>query len=91
MRTNPIRNRLVRDDFAKIERLSEWKALLLDVTTDLFIDALLPSARKLMSIAQRVNDWKSLKKNDRLDNATRERIYAYWFFEDALKGQYFGE
>lgn len=62
-----------------------------DVTTDLFINALLPATRKLKSIAQRGADWKALKKNDSVDAATRGKVYAYWHFEENLKDQYFGK
>lgn len=62
-----------------------------DVTTDLFINALLPPTRKLISLPLRGADWKALRKNQEIDETTKERIYAYWHFEASLKEQYFGE
>lgn len=61
------------------------------MTTDLFINALLPPTRKLISLPLRGADWKALRKNDKIDEATRDRTYAYWHFEAALKELYFGE
>lgn len=61
------------------------------MTTDLFINALLPPTRKLISLPLRGADWKALRKNEKIDEATRDRTYAYWHFEAALKELYFGE
>lgn len=62
-----------------------------DVTTDLFINALLPPTRKLISLPLRGADWKALRKNQQIDEATKDKIYALWHFEATLKEQYFGE
>lgn len=35
-------------------------------------------------------DWKHLKKLDELEKSIRDKIFAYWHFEDDLKEQYFG-
>lgn len=59
--------------------------------TDLFINALLPPNRKLVSFALRGADWKSVKKNEDLDKATKDRIYAYWHIENVIKDQYSGK
>lgn len=62
-----------------------------DVATDLFINALLPPDRKLISFSLRGADWKALKKVDTIDKSTKDQIFAYWHFENAIKDQYFGE
>lgn len=62
-----------------------------DVATELFINALLPPNRKLVSFPLRGSDWKTLKKDDNIDKSTKDQIYAYWHFENAIKDQYFGE
>lgn len=60
-----------------------------DVTTDLFMNALLPAHRKLKSVNQRGAEWKKLKKNDSLDTSEKSKLQAYWNFEEQLKDQYF--
>lgn len=59
------------------------------VITDLFINALLPPDRKLISFALRGADWKALKKNDSVDKTTKDEIYAHWHIENSFKDQYF--
>lgn len=59
-----------------------------DVITDLFINALLPPNRKLISFALRGADWKALKKNDTVNKSTKDQIYAYWHLETVIKDQY---
>lgn len=61
------------------------------MATELFINALLPPDRKLISFALRGADWKALKKNDAIDKLTKDQIYAYWHFETIIKDQYFGK
>lgn len=68
---------------------SHWFRI--DVATDLFINALLPPDRKLVSFSLRGADWKALKKDDSVDKTTKDQIYAYWHFENAIKDQYFGK
>lgn len=63
---------------------------MIDVATDLFINALLPPDRKLLSFSLRGADWKALKKNDTVDKAKKDQIYAYWHVETVIKDQYFG-
>lgn len=53
------------------------------------MSALLPPNRKLMSLAMRGADWKALKKSEE-DKETKDRVFAYWHFEQELKEQYFG-
>lgn len=74
-----------------MEKFHFFLIFVVDVTTDLFINALLPPTRKLLSLPLRGADWKALRKNQQVDETTKERIYAYWHFEAALKEQYFGE
>lgn len=59
--------------------------------TELFINALLPPDRKLLSIPMRGADWKALKKNDNVDKSTKDKVYALWHYEATLKENYFGE
>lgn len=61
-------------------------AEILETVTNLF-KFLLPPHRKLISLDQRGNDWKILKKTT-LDVATRNQIYACWYYENELKGRY---
>lgn len=61
-----------------------------DVASDLFINALLPPDRKLVSFTLRGADWKALKQNSNVDKAVKDEIYAYWHFETVIKDQYFG-
>lgn len=63
---------------------------MIDVITELFMSALLPPNRKLMSLAMRGADWKALKKSETLDKDTKDRVLAYWHFEHELKEHYFG-
>ncbi|KAH8304984.1 hypothetical protein KR059_000073 [Drosophila kikkawai] len=58
------------------------------VLTDLWQEVLLPPNRKLLAVHTRGADWKKLKKDDKLRNEQKRRIYAYWYFEAELKDQY---
>ncbi|XP_016955525.1 uncharacterized protein F23B12.7 [Drosophila biarmipes] len=58
------------------------------VLTDLWHEVLLPPNRKLLAVHTRGADWKKLKKDERLRNEQKRRIYAYWHFESELKDQY---
>jgi ribosome biogenesis protein MAK21 len=57
---------------------------------DLFIDSLLPPNRKLVPLSNRGNDWKLMKSKNDLDKATKDQIYAYWFYENQLRDHYHG-
>lgn len=59
------------------------------ILTDLFMNCLLPPTRKLISITLRGTDWKTLKQNQNIDKKEKEKIYAYWHFENDLKDHYF--
>lgn len=61
------------------------------MATELFINALLPPDRKLVSFTLRGADWKALRKDTDVDKSTKDQIYAYWHFENAVKDQYFGK
>ncbi|KAH8260442.1 hypothetical protein KR038_000069 [Drosophila bunnanda] len=58
------------------------------VLTDLWQEVLLPPNRKLLAVHTRGADWKKLKKDDKLRNEQKRRVYAYWYFEGELKDQY---
>lgn len=57
----------------------------------MFINALLPPDRKLISYALRGADWKALKKIENIEKSTLDQIHAYWHFETIIKDQYFGK
>lgn len=57
---------------------------------DLFIDSLLPPNRKLIPLSNRGNDWKLMKSKSDLDKATKDQIYAHWFYENQLRDHYHG-
>lgn len=59
-----------------------------DILTQLFISGLLPPNRKLLSLPLRGADWKSLRRQTDLDKHAKDKIYAYWHYEAALKEQY---
>lgn len=61
----------------------------IEVLSELFTNALLPADRKLLTFQLRGADWKSLKKNPKLDQKTKNQILAYWHFESDLKEHYF--
>ncbi|KAH8293940.1 hypothetical protein KR054_006776 [Drosophila jambulina] len=58
------------------------------VLTDLWQEVLLPPHRKLLAVHTRGADWKKLKKDEKLRNEQKRRVYAYWYFEGELKDQY---
>ncbi|XP_016995599.2 nucleolar complex protein 1 [Drosophila takahashii] len=58
------------------------------VLADLWQEVLLPPNRKLLAVHTRGADWKKLKKDEKLRNEQKRRIYAYWHFESELKDQY---
>ncbi|XP_017080763.2 uncharacterized protein F23B12.7 [Drosophila eugracilis] len=58
------------------------------VLTDLWQEVLLPPNRKLLAVHTRGADWKKLKKDEKMRNEQKRRIYAYWHFESELKDQY---
>lgn len=45
----------------------------------------MPAHRKLIPFQNRGNDWKNLKNDAKLDKSTKDKIYAYWHFENELK------
>lgn len=55
------------------------------------MNALLPQYRKLIPLTLRGADWKTLRKNDEVDQNLKNNIYAYWHFEATLKEHYFGK
>jgi ribosome biogenesis protein MAK21 len=59
----------------------------ISLVSQLFLESLLPAYRKLRSIEKRASDWKTLKASA-LDQATKDKVLAYWHFEDELKGYY---
>ncbi|XP_036342339.1 CCAAT/enhancer-binding protein zeta-like [Rhagoletis pomonella] len=59
------------------------------ILVDLWKKVLLPPHRKLLSLQMRGADWKLVRKNTTLSKDKQRRIYAYWYFENELKDQYF--
>lgn len=92
VQSNPLANLETLESLISFTKLTNKNSTdSVDVATDLFINALLPPDRKLLSFTLRGADWKALKKDDSVDKTTKDQIYAYWHFENAIKDQYFGE
>jgi ribosome biogenesis protein MAK21 len=88
--TNPLSNIPALESLIALTKHSNKTNVdVFDVVTDLFVNSLLPSNRKLIPLENRSNDWKALK-NSTLDKAAKDEIYAYWFYESELKDQYHG-
>ncbi|XP_031631249.1 CCAAT/enhancer-binding protein zeta [Contarinia nasturtii] len=90
VQSNPLANLETLESLISFTKLTNKNSTdSIDVATDLFINALLPPDRKLLSFTLRGADWKALKKNDNVDKMTKDQIYAYWHFETIIKDQYF--
>lgn len=88
--TNPLGNLSTLETligFTKLSNKSSPEAI--TIVTELFMDKLLPSNRKLINFSLRGADWKKLRKNEELTKELRNKIYAYWYFENQLKEHYF--
>ncbi|XP_070497561.1 nucleolar complex protein 1 [Chironomus tepperi] len=87
VQSNPLPNLSSLDLLITLTKFSNKNSSdILEPVTNLF-KFLLPSHRKLVPLDQRGNDWKNLKKMT-IDQATRNDIYAHWYFENELKGRY---
>lgn len=90
MQTNPLPNITALESLISLTKLSNKTNIdVFEVVTDLFINSLLPSHRKLIPLQNRGNDWKVLK-NKTLEKSTKDQIYAYWHYENELRDQYHG-
>lgn len=91
--SNPVTNLQTLATLIDFTRISQKynKAVIMTIT-DLWIEILLPSTRKLYSLEFRGTYWKQLKDpNNCPSELQRRRIFAYWHFENALKDKYFGK
>lgn len=89
VQTNPLCNLAALEAVVGMVKLSNKGHLdVVEVVTELMLNSIMPSFRKLISIPLRGADWKNVKKQE-LGKELRDRIYAYWHFEDALRDVYF--
>lgn len=92
VQSNPLANLAALETLITLAKVSnKTSAGAVDIITELFISALLPPSRKLLTLQLRGADWKALRKDEDLEKATRDRVLAYWHFEQELKEHYFGE
>lgn len=90
VQTNPLPNIASLESLVSLTKLSNKTNVdVFEVVTDLFINSLLPPHRKLISLQNRGNDWKVLK-NKTIEKSNKDRVYAYWHYENLLKDQYHG-
>ncbi|XP_053684600.1 CCAAT/enhancer-binding protein zeta [Sabethes cyaneus] len=89
VQTNPLCNVQALETVIAMVKLSNKGHLdVVEILTELMLNSLMPSFRKLISIPLRGADWKNIRKLD-LEKALRDQIFAYWHFEDALRDIYF--
>ncbi|XP_058833075.1 CCAAT/enhancer-binding protein zeta [Topomyia yanbarensis] len=89
VQTNPLCNLPALETLVGMVKLSNKGHLdVIEVLSELLLNSIMPSFRKLISLPLRGADWKNIKKLD-IDKALRDRIFAYWHFEDALRDVYF--
>ncbi|XP_065082159.1 CCAAT/enhancer-binding protein zeta [Ochlerotatus camptorhynchus] len=89
VQTNPLCNLQALETVVAMVKLSNKGHLdVMEVLTELMLNSVMPSFRKLISIPLRGADWKNVKKQE-LEKGLRDRIFAYWHFEDALRDVYF--
>lgn len=92
MQSNPLANLSALETLITLAKVSnKTSAGAVDIITELFLSALLTPSRKLLTLQLRGADWKALRKTEDLDKATKDRILAYWHFEQELKDHYFGK
>lgn len=90
MQSNPLPNNAALESLITLTKLSNKTNIdVFDCVTDLFINSLLPSHRKLIPLQNRGNDWKVLKAKT-LDKAAKDQIYAYWHYENELRDIFHG-
>ncbi|XP_062540804.1 CCAAT/enhancer-binding protein zeta [Armigeres subalbatus] len=89
VQTNPLCNLQALETVVAMVKLSNKGHLdVVEVLSELMLNSVMPMDRKLVSIPLRGADWKNVKKQE-LEKGLRDRIYAYWHFEDALRDVYF--
>ncbi|XP_058462181.1 CCAAT/enhancer-binding protein zeta [Malaya genurostris] len=89
VQTNPLCNLQAFETVVGMVKLSNNGHLeVVEVLTELMLNSIMPAFRKLISLPLRGADWKNIKKLD-IDRTLRDRIFAYWHFEDALRDVYF--
>lgn len=90
VQTNPISN---LDALGKL--IAQTKVAnnsspdVVEVLGELFSNSLLPKDRKLVALQLRVADYRKLKKDEAVSQDVKNRVYAYWYFEDQLKDQFY--
>ncbi|XP_055626173.1 CCAAT/enhancer-binding protein zeta [Toxorhynchites rutilus septentrionalis] len=89
VQTNPLCNLQALESIVGMVKLSNKGHVdVVEVVTELMLNSIMPAFRKLISIPLRGADWKNVKKLE-LEKGLRDRIYAHWHFEDALRDIYF--
>lgn len=89
VQTNPLCNLQALETVVGMVKLSNKGHLdVVEVLSELMLNSVMPYDRKLISIPLRGADWKNVKKQE-LEKSLRDKIYAYWHFEDALRDVYF--
>ncbi|KAL1388297.1 hypothetical protein pipiens_003234 [Culex pipiens pipiens] len=89
VQTNPLCNLAALEAVVGMVKLSNKGHLdVVEVVSELMLNSIMPAFRKLVAIPLRGADWKNVKKQE-LGKELRDRIYAYWHFEDALRDIYF--
>lgn len=89
VQANPLPNLSALDSLIALTKHSNKTNVdVFDVVTDLFINSLLPSDRKLISLKNRGNDWKVLRNSD-ITKESKDKVYAAWSYENELKELYY--
>ncbi|XP_021702613.1 CCAAT/enhancer-binding protein zeta [Aedes aegypti] len=89
VQTNQLCNLQALETVVGMVKLSNKGHLdVVEVLSELMLNSVMPYDRKLISIPLRGADWKNVKKQE-LEKSLRDKIYAYWHFEDALRDVYF--
>lgn len=90
VQTNPISNLSALSKLIQQTKVANNSSPdVVEVLGELFSTSLLPKDRKLIALQQRVADYRKLKKDDNVSQDEKNRIYAYWRFEDQLKDHYY--
>ncbi|KXJ73931.1 hypothetical protein RP20_CCG014726 [Aedes albopictus] len=89
VQSNPLCNLQALETVVAMVKLSNKGHLdVVEVLSELMLNSVMPADRKLVSIPLRGADWKNVKKQE-LEKGLRDKIFAYWHFEDALRDVYF--
>lgn len=90
VQSNPFSNLSALENLINQTKISnKFGPEVVETVTDLFTNALLPSFRKLIPLSLRGADWKLLKKNTEIEQQMKNKVYAYWYFEDKIKEYYY--